>query len=105
MLEKTFNANGKRIKAERKARNLTQQDLAEAVGFNKRTIENAEANKRIKEHFLQKIAKALEISFQDVVIQDHSELSGAVQSNRRVHLRTSDLRCLDSGDGRKPLTC
>ncbi len=81
MLEKTFNANGQRIKAERKARNLTQQDLAEAVGFNKRTIENAEADKRIKEHFLQKIAKALEISFQDVVIPDHSELSGAVQSN------------------------
>jgi transcriptional regulator with XRE-family HTH domain len=54
----------------RKAKKWTQEHLAEKVGCHKRTVENAEAGKRVKETFLAYIAEALGVPLQDVVAPD-----------------------------------
>src|SRR2546423_1607765 len=72
MLEITVQPDGEKIKSLRTAKKWTQAQLAEKVGFNKRTIENAEAGKRVKETYLAKIAKALGVPPHDLVLHEAS---------------------------------
>lgn len=55
-------ALGERLKAARKARNLTQQQLADAVGWNQGGVGNIEARDSDKCLYSAEIAKALNIS-------------------------------------------
>jgi transcriptional regulator with XRE-family HTH domain len=61
MREMTIQPDGCKIREKRVAMQLTQEELANLVGCSKRTIENAEAGRRIKESFLGYIATALRV--------------------------------------------
>jgi translation initiation factor IF-1 len=82
MLEITAQPDGEKIKSLRRAKKWTQEELSERVAFNKRTIENAEAGKRIKETYLERIAQALGVSLKDIVVaENYSSCSIAPESN------------------------
>lgn len=73
MIEITIQPNGSKIKMLRIAKKWTQEDLAEKVGCSKRTVENAEAGKRLKESYLENIAEALGVPFADLVVSDNGK--------------------------------
>jgi transcriptional regulator with XRE-family HTH domain len=70
MIEITMQPNGSMIKSLRRAKRWTQEYLAAEAGRSKRTIENAEAGKRIKESCLEDIAEALGVPVADLVVSD-----------------------------------
>jgi transcriptional regulator with XRE-family HTH domain len=77
MIEPTLQPNGPKIKALRLAKRWSQEHLAEKVGRNVRTIQNAERGKqRIQEAILKRIADALGCHIDEIVIADN-ELAGS----------------------------
>ncbi|HEY2784595.1 MAG TPA: helix-turn-helix transcriptional regulator [Fimbriiglobus sp.] len=73
-LSKTVRPNGPKLKSLRRNKALSQAALAERIGHNVRTIENAERGKqRIQEEILAKIAKELGCSSEDVILGEDSE--------------------------------
>src|SRR5262245_38651376 len=69
-LDRTVQPNGQKIKDRRKARKWSQQDLAEEVVCSKRTVENAEAGKRVRESVLNDIATALGVAVSGLICND-----------------------------------
>jgi transcriptional regulator with XRE-family HTH domain len=59
MREATVQPDGQKIRVLRISRELTQEELARKVGCSKRTVENAEAGRRVKRSNLDDIAEAL----------------------------------------------
>ncbi len=74
MIEPTLPANASRIKSLRLAQKWTQEDLADKAGCSKRTVENAEAGKRIKEALLECIAQALGIDLAEITSVDSESI-------------------------------
>ena len=75
---------GEKIRAARKAKNLTQEELGKMVGLQKSAIAKYENGRviNIKRSTLQKLAKALDLRGSDLVIesnpQEAAELSARV---------------------------
>jgi transcriptional regulator with XRE-family HTH domain len=67
MRETTVQPNGRKIREIRMAKKLTQAELAQLVGCNKRTVENAEAGKRIKEFLFKCIATVLGVELSELL--------------------------------------
>jgi transcriptional regulator with XRE-family HTH domain len=67
MIDPTVQPNGQKIKALRKALKLSQYDLAEKAVCSKRTVENAEAGKRVKESVLNDIAAELNVAVSELI--------------------------------------
>lgn len=91
MLEPSIQPDGPKIRSLRKAKKLTQEKLAEKSDCSKRTIENAEASKRINETSLEAIALALDTPAIDLVIPDlerrlQSRWYEAISDSRRQFL-------------------
>ncbi|MGD9857653.1 MAG: helix-turn-helix transcriptional regulator, partial [Planctomycetaceae bacterium] len=82
MLDRSLPANGERIRTLRKEEKLTQSDLAIKVGIDKHSIENAEAGRNIRETNLQRIAKALGVSLDDIVRPEQCETAPAAKRPR-----------------------
>jgi transcriptional regulator with XRE-family HTH domain len=78
-----------RFRQLRRARGLTQPELARLAGVSERTVRNAESGRRIRLEFLRYLALALGIEVTDV-IHDHDELRTALLEQRRVdHILTA----------------
>jgi transcriptional regulator with XRE-family HTH domain len=67
MLEPSFVCNGSKLKALRNAKRWSQECLADKANCSKRTVENAEAGKRITESRLKRIAEALGVPLAELV--------------------------------------
>jgi transcriptional regulator with XRE-family HTH domain len=67
MVDPTVQANGQKIKALRLARKWSQEDLAREAVCSKRTVENAEAGKRIRETGLKDIAGVLGVDVSELL--------------------------------------
>src|SRR6266404_5931091 len=76
MLEITVRPDGGTIRSLRTAKKWTQEKLADKAGCHKRTVENAEAGKRVKEAYLEYIAEALGVSPQALVLPDQGPATG-----------------------------
>jgi hypoxanthine phosphoribosyltransferase/DNA-binding XRE family transcriptional regulator len=70
MTEATTQPDGKKIKDLRLALGLTQQELANLASCGKRTIENAEAGKKIKEENMLNIAHVLKVDAKEISKSD-----------------------------------
>ena len=79
MVETTVQPDGDKLKQLRIAKTWTQENLAEKVGCSKRTIENAEAGKRIKQSYLEYIAEALGVPSGDLVLPISHESNVSVR--------------------------
>jgi transcriptional regulator with XRE-family HTH domain len=93
MRDETVQPNGRKIREIRMAKKLTQTELAKLVGCSKRTVENAEAGKRIKRFFLDCIATALRV--EEPTVSQEQEFDGCYYGRGRI----CELHALD-GDGR-----
>jgi transcriptional regulator with XRE-family HTH domain len=72
-----------RFRQLRKARRLTQQELARLAGASERTVRNAEAGQRVRQEFLDYLAAALGVDLLDVV-QEPEELQIAKREQANV---------------------
>jgi transcriptional regulator with XRE-family HTH domain len=70
MIDLTVQPNGQKIKALRKALKWSQDDLAREAVCSKRTVENAEAGKRVRESSLNDIAAALGVAVCELICED-----------------------------------
>lgn len=62
---------GKRIKELRKAQNLTQEQLAELIGIEKRNLSNIENGHTFPSKFLHKIAQAFNLNLPELFDFEH----------------------------------
>ena len=87
---------GERIKAARKALNLSQDDLAEAIGANRVTISKYENGKFLPSvTALEKLADVLQLS--------PSELTGRIETEGEALIpRTDEARILAKGIDKLP---
>jgi transcriptional regulator with XRE-family HTH domain len=60
-------AIGERVRAARKRQGLTQDDVWQAAGVDRRTVQNVEAGREMKIGTLLRIAWVLEVSLADLV--------------------------------------
>ena len=80
-----------KVKAARKERGLTQQQLARKAGFAKRTIENAESGtKAVGDDALECIAEALGVEPQDLL---HDQLTPGHSSESRTYCDVVVAQC------------
>ena len=94
MLEETTKPDSERIRELRLGKKLTQEELATKVGCSKRTIENAEAGRRIKQSNLDDIAEVLECEPREIVIPGGDNQSYV----RKARAYLEFTRCMESLD-------
>jgi transcriptional regulator with XRE-family HTH domain len=70
MIDPSVQPDGKKIKKLRLALKLRQEDLAREAVCGQRTVENAEAGKRVKESSLNDIANALGVAVSELICDD-----------------------------------
>ena len=68
----SFKPDGNRVRALRKAKGWTQEDLASKAGYDKKTIENIEAGKFVRPSTLDCVAKALGVQLNYIFINETS---------------------------------
>jgi len=97
-LDRTVQPNGEKIKALRLALKWSQEDLAREAVCSKRTVENAEAGKRVKESGLIDIAARLGVAVSELVCEKEDALSDApvpAETGFRVRAQCRELHALD----------
>jgi transcriptional regulator with XRE-family HTH domain len=91
--------DGNRLRQIRRARCLTQLELASLAGVGERTVRNAEMGRRVRLDFLNYLASALGCDLLDLV-DNRDELRTALREQRRVDLILQAIAVLsDRGDG------
>jgi transcriptional regulator with XRE-family HTH domain len=78
-----FVTMGERIASLRKARNLTQSPMAEALGVNQQSLQAYEAgNRRIPVSALPRVARALSVSLMDLFGQEQGKAARSASGKR-----------------------
>ena len=88
-LDRTVQPNGQKIKALRKDLKWSQEDLAREALCGKRTVENAEAGKRVKESGLTDIAARLGVAVSELICDDRSPTGPGAVLDGHWHIVTS----------------
>jgi transcriptional regulator with XRE-family HTH domain len=69
----------------RRARRLSQRELAKMAGVGERTIRNAESGKRVKLEFVSYLATALGVELL-AIVDDRDELRTAIAEQRKIDI-------------------
>ena len=87
-----------RFRQLRRARGLTQHELARLAGVGERTVRNAETGQRVRLDFLRYLAIALGVDVTDVA-HDNDEMRPALLGEKRIeHIMTAIECCVCEHD-------